>query len=76
MTINPQWVMLNDEREIQNFDQFVQNDSLITALNDSAVLQDLLIREALAQALRLSLSGLRIFTRARTQRARARLLVP
>jgi hypothetical protein len=43
MTINHQWVMLNDEREIQNFDQFVQDDSLITAHGDSAVLKDLLI---------------------------------
>jgi hypothetical protein len=59
MTINHQWVMLNDEREIQNFDQFVQDDSLITAHGDSAVLKDLLICEAFAQALRLSLSGLR-----------------
>ena len=52
--------MLNDEREIQNFDQFVQDDFLITAHGDSAVVKDLLICEALAQALRLSLSGLRI----------------
>jgi len=55
--------MLSDVLEIQNSDQFARDDSLIIAHGDSAVLKDLLICEALAQALQLSLSGLCVYTK-------------